>query len=443
MNLGFLRQLFALRQSKDPRYPDETRMPMVSRTLSGVNVTPDTALTLPAVWRAVTYLSQTVAALPWHVYRDGDDGADIAYNHPVDWMVWKRPNDEWSSFQFRETMMHWALRYGNGYAEIELRTGSSIPYALHPIHPDRVQPVRDEDDKLAFDVDNGYGGRARIPNRQMFHIRGFGDGPIGVSVMAYAAQSIGWAKAAQLFGAAFFGNNLGVGGVVSVKGGLKQAAADAFETKLNQKFGNGPRNAWRWHVADREVEMKPFNVDPNKGQFIETNKALLSDVARWFGVPPHKLYDLERSTNNNIEHQSLEVVVDSITPWVKRFEDEADYKLFTVQNRLGFYTKINMRGLMRGDMAARVAYYQGMSNLGAYSANRVLELEDENTIGSKGDKHVMQSGFTTLERIGEEPVKTIAAPAPKPAPAPAPSAVLDATELAAQDEIEKMAEVNV
>jgi hypothetical protein len=35
----------------------------------------------------------------------------------------------------------------------------------------------------------------------MFHIRGFGEGPVGVNVMAYAAQSMGWAKAAQLFGA--------------------------------------------------------------------------------------------------------------------------------------------------------------------------------------------------------------------------------------------------
>jgi phage portal protein BeeE len=48
----------------------------------------------------------------------------------------------------------------------------------------------------------------------MFHVRGFGDGPVGVNVIHYAAQSIGWARAAQLFGAAFFGNGANVSTVV-------------------------------------------------------------------------------------------------------------------------------------------------------------------------------------------------------------------------------------
>jgi phage portal protein BeeE len=39
-----------------------------------------------------------------------------------------------------------------------------------------------------------------------FHVRGFGEGVVGVNVIHYAAQSLGWAKAAQLYGAGFFGN---------------------------------------------------------------------------------------------------------------------------------------------------------------------------------------------------------------------------------------------
>jgi hypothetical protein len=105
-----------------------------------------------------------------------------------------------------------------------------------------------------------------------------------------------------------------------------------------------------------------------------------------------------RATFTNIESQGIEVVVDSISPWVKRFEDEAEFKLFG-QNRQGLYTKIDMRGLMRGDMAARMAYYREWSKVGAYSPNRILELEDENTIGPDGDIHVMQNQNVTLEQI--------------------------------------------
>ncbi len=49
-----------------------------------------------------------------------------------------------------------------------------------------------------------------------------------------------------------------------------------------------------------------------------------------------------------------------------------------------------------------MAYYEGMTKIGAYSPNRVLELEDENTIGPDGDIHTMQSQNVTLERIADE-----------------------------------------
>ena len=96
-----------------------------------------------------------------------------------------------------------------------------------------------------------------------------------------------------------------------------------------------------------------------------------------------------------------------------RLEDEADYKLFG-QNRQRLYTKIDMRGLMRGDMAARVAYYQAMVAIGAYSPNRALELEDENTIGPAGDIHVMQSQNVTLERIADGTAATTVTSPPDP-----------------------------
>jgi phage portal protein BeeE len=111
---------------------------------------------------------------------------------------------------------------------------------------------------------------------------------------------------------------------------------------------------------------------------------------------------LLRATFSNIEHQAIEVVVDSITPWAKRFEDEANHKLFPAGSP--YYSKMNLNGLMRGDVASRGQYYQLMRNVGAFSANDILRLEDLNTIPASkgGDKYVMQSGFTTLEKIGEE-----------------------------------------
>ena len=407
------------RLSRDPRHPETSRISQGSRTMAGVAVTPDTAITVAAVWACLRYLSQTVAVLPWHVMRDGDNGAEIQSRHPIDWLIYKRPNPEWSSFQFRETMTHWALRYGNAYAEIE-PDQMDRPFALWPItDPTRVQVCRATESgsaaygdtlsigDLYYEVTNSAGDKVNFAAKRIFHIRGFGEGVVGVNVITYAAQSIGWARAAQLFGAAFFGNGANVSTVVINKTPIGADGLALQRAEFDQ-LTRGPRNAHKAYHLGGDGDIKRIGLDAEETQLIEVHQFLVEEICRWFGVPPHKVMHLLRATFSNIEHQAIEVVVDSVSPWVKRFEDEADHKLFG-QNRPGLFTKMNMRALMRGDNASRVAFYKEMFAMGAYTPNRILELEDENTIGAVGDKRLVQLNLTTLEKAGEEP--------PKPQPA--------------------------
>jgi HK97 family phage portal protein len=428
--MNWFSEIMAARQTREPRHIERERI-HPGRPLAGVIVTPDTAVTVPAVWACLRYISQTVASLPWAVMRETEQGGVAARNHPVDWLLRKRPNDEWSPFQFRETLVHWALRWGNGYAEIE-RDQAGRPWALWPIHPERVEVKRDSETlELYYEVNNGTAGTTRIAPRDMFHIRGFGEGPVGVNVMIYAAESIGWARAAQLFGAAFYGNGMNVGGIVTPKASISPAGKEILEEELRTKFG-GVRKAFRWLVGDPGMEVKTLQIEPDKGQFVETNQHLVEEVCRWFGVPPHKVAHLLRSTNNNIEHQSIEVVQDAILPWALRFEQEADFKLFGPQNRLGFYTKMNLRGILRGDFKSQQEGLEVMRRNAIISANEWRDLVDMNEMpaASGGDKYVMQAHNTTLDRIGEEV-------APEP---PAPPETPDPVEALAMTMIERMAE---
>jgi HK97 family phage portal protein len=404
--------VLAQRVSTEPRHPDERRVYGGPRTVAGVAITPDTAITISAVWACLRYLSQTVAVLPWHVMREIDNGAEIQRSNPVDWLIYKRPNPEWSSFQFRETLTHWALRYGNGYAEIE-RDQAGRPFNLWPVHPERVSVCRDtETGQLFYEVSNGSDGKVEIDAADMFHVRGFGEGVVGVNVIEYAAQSLGWARAAQIFGAAFFGNGATPASVVLNKKPLSSEGLK-LQRKQFEELYKGPARAGRTAFLDNDADIKAIGMDIDKMQLVETHQHLVEEVCRWFGVPPHKIMHLLRATFSNIEHQAIEVVVDSISPWVKRFEDEADYKLFG-QNRRGLYTKMSMNALLRGDMKSRMEFYKGMQFVGAYSPNRILQLEDENTLGPEGDVHVMQQQMVPLEFIAEGPVQSAGAPPAAP-----------------------------
>jgi HK97 family phage portal protein len=438
-------EILAQRIAGEPKYPSRERVAYSPRTVAGVPITPDTAVTIAAVWACLRYLSQTVAVLPWHVKRDGDNGAEIQKTHPVDGLISKRPSPEWSSFQFRETLTHWALRWGNGYAEIE-RDNMGRPFALWPIHPERVHVLRDPDTgKLFYRIWNGGGqdfqdasnvGNIEIAAEDMFHIRGFGEGPVGINVIHYAAQSLGWAKAAQIFGASFFGNGMNIGGVILNKKPLKPDGLKRQKAELENLY-KGPSKGNKFAFLDNDADIKSIGISPDQAQFVATQQHLIEECCRWFGVPPHKIQHLLRATFTNIESQGIEVVVDSISPWVKRFEDEADYKLFG-QNRQNYYTKITMQALMRGDVQSRIAYYRGMREIGVLSANRILELEDENTIGQDGDKHTMQSNYTTLEKIGEDVPVAGATPAAHETADPVTQPETGSDELAAMSEIEIM-----
>src|SRR5690606_9085111 len=82
----------------------------------------------------------------------------------------------------------------------------------------------------------------------------------------------------------------------------------------------------RTAFLDNDADFKPIGIDPDKAQFIQTHQYLVAEICRWFGVPPHIVAELSRSTNNNIEHQGIEAVQRCLTPWVRRFELEANRK---------------------------------------------------------------------------------------------------------------------
>lgn len=423
--------LFALRRAAEPRDPDAGRLPTAGRTLAGVYVTPDNAVQVAAVWACLRYLSQTVAMLPWNVMASTEGkGAVVQAKNPVQWLLHNRPNPEWSSFQFRETLVHWALRWGNGYAEIE-RDLAGRPYALWPMHPERVEAMRDEvTGRLFYRVDNGMGARVDIEAADVFHLRGFGEGVVGVNVIDYAAQSLGWAKAMQLFGASFFGNGANLNGVIQSKGKFEPGPLARLKAEMGKLY-RGVMRSNQLAYLDNGMEWKSTGVEPIKAQMIEANQHMIEEVCRWFGVPPHKVMHLLRATFSNIEHQSIEVVQDSILPWVRRLEDEADFKLFG-QNRQGLYTKIELRGLLRADFKSQQEGLKIMREAGVLNGDDWRELVDMPPMptGAGGDKFIVQSHNTTLDKVGEEP----------PAPAAPQPAEPDEGETEAQADLEEMAE---
>lgn len=392
--------------------PTQTRV-YIPVGQAGVLVTEDTALTFSAFWACVRVVAQTVAALPWGVYEKTANGRK-EIDGQLAWILNNQPNPEMTAVAFKEALMAHALTWGNGYAEIVFDLAGRV-VQLWPIAPDRCCPERDlETGELVYRVTNADGSQDILPAWRVFHLHGLGfDGIMGYSPARMAARSIGVGIAQETFAQAFYANGAVYGTIVEmpVKSMSPQQIADA-ERDLNDK-GKGPGKAFTTKVVPQGGKPHTITMPLQDAEFLLSRKFSIAEMCRWFGVPPHKVAELERSTNNNIEHQSIEFVTDAIVPWCTRLEQEANVKMIGTRAMGRVYTKLSVAGLMRGDAKSRGEFYQLMHNIGAMSINEIRALEELNGIGAAGDAHLVQLNQTTLEYL-------VANPGAKAGPTPAP-----------------------
>ena len=379
---------------------------------AGMVVDHDTALNFSAVYGAVAYRAETIASLPWQVMRRLPAGGnERATTHMVDSLLHTRPNPYMTPFAMKCFLLSMAQLWGNAYLEIE-HDRAKRPIALWPITSDRVDIKYESDGALYYEVSNARGQRAPLKPADVYHLAGMGfDGVSGYSIVSLAQRSIGQGLASDEFMANFYANGTVLSGVFSHPKTLGDDGYDRLKKEFESKYG-GAKRSWRPLILEEDMKWQTMGMPLQDAQFLESRKFSVEDIARWFRVPPHKIGHLEKATFSNIEHQSIESVQESIVPWAVRMEQEADYKLISQRNRNVFFTKINIKGLLRGDSKSRAEFYKIMRNEGIMSTNEIRDLEDLNPIGPDGDKYVMQSQYTTLEKIGED----------SPAPAPAPPA---------------------
>ena len=387
---------------------------------SGVAVNESTALCYSAVWAAVTLISSQVGNLPCILYKKDGRNKDRYESHPLYRLVHDRPNPEMSAFTMRETMQAHLLTWGNAYAEIE-RNGSGRPVALWPITPDRVAPYRrTEDSILQYRVTQLGGGQIILSAADMVHIPGLGyDGVCGYSVIAKARESLGLGIATERFGGTFFGNGSTFGGVISYPGPKPTELAEKNYREAIETKHMGVDKAHKFLALYNGASYSRLGIPPNDAQFLETRTFQIDEVARWFNLPPHKLKELMRSTNNNIEHQNLEYYIDCLAPWLERWEQELNEKLISPLERNTQEIEFIADGLLRGDVSARGEFHSKQFNTASITPNEIRALENRNPLEG-GDRAFVPLNMIPLDRIDDWIDATLAAKKPAPAPAAPP-----------------------
>lgn len=362
-------------------------------TSAGVTVTPERALQVAAVFSSVRLLAETGSMLPVGMYQRSGNARSRVDDHPLAPLLTYQANPGLPSGEFWAQILGWMLVRGNAAAYVE-RSNGGLPVGLWPIAWPNVEPRRvkttgelvykvtpDEEEWAPVRED---GGLVRAEN--LLHFRSFGVGGMeGLSPIGMARQSVGTGYAANAYIGGFFARDASPGGVVSVPGKLDD---DQYErlTRQWKDLHEGFDKSHQLAVMEAGAKWEKTTLSPADAQFLEVYKLTRAEIAGIFGVPPHMIGDVERSTSwgSGIEQQSLGYVIYSLMPWLTRLERTAGRLL----GDPSLYLKFNPDALLRGDTTQRYTAYSQARQWGWMSVNDIRAKEDEPPIDG-GDDYIV------------------------------------------------------
>lgn len=357
----------------------------------GEVVTPLSALSLSAVWACANLVSGTIASLPIEVYRRQPDGhSSVDAPHPLHGVIYDSPNYDQTALDFWEYLSLSVELWGNGYARVE-RSGGRV-VSLHPIHPEAMTVKRLSNGSLEYSWTEA-GRFYRQTDRGVLHVRGPGGNPLGgMSTLQFGRQAFSAAIAADRAAASMFRNGLRPSAIIRFKEWLSPTQREVTEARLVEKY-MGAMNAGRPLIAEGGMEYQQLAISPEDAQMLETRQFSVEEICRFFQVPPALIGHAGASTAwpTSVEQQIIMFLTFYLRKRLKRIEQAVRKQLMTPEDRAaGYTTRFNMEGLLRGDSAARSAFYQTMTQIGAMTINEVRQRENLPGVAG-GDTPRMQS----------------------------------------------------
>lgn len=347
-----------------------------ARTKAGIHVNEFSALNLPAVYACVSRIANPIGMFPIQVFQRSANGvAEAADDHRLNTILRRRPNPYMTPRTLKKTGQTHALLWGNAYLEIQ-RNNRGEAVGLWPLLPWATSVERKGEGLRYRTIIDGQS--FPLPGEDVIHVMDLSlDGYCGLSQIQLARASVGLAQAAEQFGEKFFSNDAKSGGFLQHPGKLGDKAVGNIQESFEEQ--GGLDNAHRVKVLEEGMKYVSTTIPPDDAQFLSTREFQIAEIARIYNVPLSLLQSNTRDTSwgSGIEQMMIAFVVHTLQPWAEAWEQEINWKCFSEREReQGYFVKFNMNALLRGDMAARAAFYESGLNNGWMLRSEPREKED-------------------------------------------------------------------
>jgi HK97 family phage portal protein len=326
---------------------------------AGVSVNAESALSVPAIWRATTMISDSVGVMPLQAYRNDQK------LEPTPRLL-ERPNPLETRVETISAMVAALILHGNYVAILGEPGPSGYPESIYPVAPERVT-IYKRDGRKYFRIDE-----IEYTSDQIFHIKGFslpGD-VAGIGIVAAQRQGVGAAVAVMEYAARYFnGGAMPSYAIKSSNPDLTEDEADLLKIKWMEHYGGKSRIP---AILNASTDIEPLTANANDSQLVEARNMAVSDSANIVGVPGNMVGAPNTSrTYSNVEAQGLEYLRTSIAPITTRIEST-----FTDYLPRGQEAKFNYDSLLRADTYTRYQAHKLALDAGFLTVDEIRELED-------------------------------------------------------------------
>ena len=363
-------------------------------------VNDERSLQISTVFACVRLISSVTACLPLDVFETkGEDRTKVGLDNPLARLLRYSPNQFMTAFDFRVAMTMQLCYYGNAYALIERNIAGDI-ISLVPLLSVNMD-VRLEGKRVVYRYrrDNEF---ADFKQSDIFHLKGFGfNGLVGLSPIAFGAKTAAVAVAMEDQQRDFYANGAKSPQILST--GEKTLSAkqrDQVEENFKEISG-GPVKKRLW-ILEAGFTTQAIGVSPQDAETMAARKFQVSELARFFGVPPHLVGDVEKSTSwgSGIEQQNLGFLQYTLDPYLEIWETSILRWLVKPADVGRIHAEHNRAGLLSGDSTARANYMKTQVDTGLLTINEGRRIDNRPPLPG-GDVATRQSQNVPLTQLGQ------------------------------------------
>ena len=337
------------------------------------------------------------------MYAIDKDGNRTIADHDVINLIRFKPNARQTRIEFFEQLMLNLVSSGNAYVvKGKISKSSDNIVSLDIVNSANMDVIVDKNKiiyRRTLTDDVGIKTTKDYTPNEIWHVKLFGTGFIGMSPLAHARKAIAVADSADDKVTSLMVNGAKPSGVLMTKGAPTKDQRDDLRKEIGELTSGAETFI---PVLPLDMRFEPISLTPSDIELLSTRRYSIEEIGRIFGVPSILINDSSQSSNWGTGIQSI---IDAfykfnLRPYLEKIELSMLISLLPRKDWGKYEFAFNADAVLRASLKERVETYRGAIASGQITPNEVRRNEGlPPQVG--GDHLFMQINMGTLEVISE------------------------------------------